>query len=135
MVPTRPQTLRKRRALLRQVRAEIRLTYRDPALDLSDVASAVGASPRQVQRVLAELGQTDFRTTLLMVRMREAERLLRSGHSVRATANRVGYAGPSGLVAAFKRHFGVPPSALRPGPLDYDQEWRTREEHEDGRDD
>ena len=46
--------------------------------------------------------------------MRRARRLLERGASVRATAPRVGYAGASGLVAAFKRAYGVPPSAVHP---------------------
>lgn len=86
----------------------------DPALDLGDVAAVVGCSPRQLQRVFAEVGRSDFRTELLELRMRRARRLLERGASVRATAPRVGYAGASGLVAAFKRAYGVPPSAVHP---------------------
>jgi AraC-like DNA-binding protein len=110
----------------------MRRRYCDPTLDLCDVALAVGASSRQLQRVFREVAATDFRGELLALRMREAERLLRRGMPVRRVASRVGYAGPSGLVAAFKRATGVPPSALHPAPLDYDHEWRRKERETDG---
>lgn len=126
-MPPRPQTQAKRRELLAAARAELRRRYVDPSLDLGDVARAIGTSPRQLQRVFREMAGADFRGELLGLRMREAERLLRRGMPVRRVASRVGYAGPSGLVAAFKREIGVPPSAMHPGPLDYDLEWREKE--------
>jgi AraC-like DNA-binding protein len=43
--------------------------------------------------------------------MEEAARLLRDRrHSVTEIAMRVGYANPSKFAAAFRKHFGVPPS-------------------------
>lgn len=97
----------------------LRQRYRDPDLDLSDVAGAVGSSPRQLQRVFREVADADFRGVLLELRMRRARRLLERGATVRATAPRVGYRGPSGLVAAYRRHWGVPPSVHQPAHRPY----------------
>jgi AraC-like DNA-binding protein len=125
-VPPRPQTQHHRQEILFAARVQLRQRFADPSLDLADLATAVGTSPRQLQRVFSD-AETDFRGELLAVRMRAATRLLRSGVPVRRVAGRVGYAGASGLVAAYKRYTGVPPSAAHPEPLDYDEHWRAAE--------
>lgn len=99
-------------------------------LGLADIAEDVGCSPRQLQRVFREVGGTDFRTRLLTVRMEHARRLLsrkEQGLSVRAAARKVGYREASGLRQAFVRHFGLNPSDVQPGALDYDDLWRRAE--------
>lgn len=123
---------RDRAALLRAARAEIRRRLQDPDLDLRVVAAAVGASPRQVQRVFAESGES-FRAYRLRLRMTEAERLLRRGLPVRVVARRVGYREASGFRQALWRFSGQRPSDLRPPPLDYDELWREQERRARGR--
>ena len=116
----RNETQKRRRELLRAARAVVRARYRDPELSLAAVAAAIGSSPRQLQRVFREAGGEDFRTHLLGVRMREAHRLLvERDVPAYKVAPRVGYSGASasGLRLAFKRYYGVTPSAVqRPGP-------------------
>jgi len=115
----RPATRQKRQQLLREARAVIRRRYADPDLDLRDVAGAVGASTRQLQRVFGESGE-DFRSYLLRVRMTEARRLITretNPLAVRVACRRVGYRQASGLRQAFLRFYGYNPSEVQaPAP-------------------
>lgn len=108
----RPATTRRRRALLRRARGVIRSRFADPDLDLSDVAEAIGSSPRQLQRASGEA----FRSYLLRVRMTEAKRLITREPNplpVRIACRRVGYRQASGLRQAFVRFYGYNPSAIQ----------------------
>lgn len=99
-------TVTERRALLRAARQVLRERYREPELSLSDVAEAVGTSPRQLQRVFREEGGEDFRPALLGVRMRRAVGLLRRDVPSERVAHLVGYSGRSGLRLALRRYSG-----------------------------
>jgi transcriptional regulator GlxA family with amidase domain len=118
-MPT-PSTTRRRRQWLRDAYAVVRREYRDPKLELADVAAAVGISTRQLQRVFREEGGEDFRTYLLRVRMTKAAELLsreRNPLPVHVTARRVGYRQASGLRQAFVRFYGHNPSEIQePAP-------------------
>jgi AraC-like DNA-binding protein len=118
----RPATERQRRALLARTKRVVATRYSEFDLTLDDVAEEVGSSRRQLQRLFAELEGEDFRRYLLRVRMERARTLLsreRDPLPVRATARRVGYRQASGLRQAFKRHFGINPSEVQPGPPKY----------------
>lgn len=114
------ETRARRRAWLRAGHAVIRREYRDPDLGLAEVASAVGISSRQLQRVFREEGGEDFRGYLLRVRMTKAAELLgrdRNPLPVHVTARCVGYRQASGLRQAFVRFYGHNPSEIqRPAP-------------------
>lgn len=117
----RPTTRQQRQQLLREARALIRRRYADPDLDLRDVAEAVGASTRQLQRVFGESGE-DFRSYLLRVRMTEAMRLItrdKNPLAVRVACRRVGYRQASGLRQAFVRFYGFNPSEVQRKPPQY----------------
>jgi AraC-like DNA-binding protein len=118
-MPTRATTTR-RREWLRDAYAVVRREYRDPDLVLADVAAAVGASTRQLQRIFREEGGEDFRSYLLRVRMEKAAELLRGEKNplpIHVTARRVGYRQASGLRQAFVRFYGHNPSEIqRPAP-------------------
>lgn len=104
--------------------------YGEFDLGLADIAEAVGASPRQLQRIFREVGGTDFRGYLLSVRMTRARQLLSrktNAPSVRAAARQVGYREASGLRQQFVRYFGVNPSDVQAPPPDYDEFWRAAE--------
>jgi len=117
----RRATERRRKELLTQAERVIRNRYAEFDLSLADVAAAVGASPRQVQRIFREAGDTEFQAVLLRVRVEAARRLLerKNGLTVKAAARAVGYRGASGLVAASQRFYGKPPSAFQPEPPEY----------------
>lgn len=115
-------TLQRRRALLQRARAYIARAYSNPDLGVGEVARAVGASTRQLQRVFRELGGEDFRTYLLRVRMEQAARLLTDSTNplpIRAVARHVGYRQASGLRQAFVRYYGHAPSAAQPSAPEY----------------
>lgn len=119
---TRPDTHRRRRALLQAAKAVIQARYRDPDLSLEDVAGELDISTRQLQRVFREEAGTDFRSYLLGYRMKYAARLLgrqRNPLPVRTVAPLVGYRGASGLRQAFKRYYGHNPSEIQPPPGEY----------------
>ncbi|MEM9219568.1 MAG: AraC family transcriptional regulator [Cyanobacteria bacterium P01_F01_bin.150] len=81
-----------------------------------DLAQRVGISERTLQRGFKALfGMTPF-VYLTQQRMAKAERLLREpDHTIAEVANWVGYANPAQLAAAFKRQFGITPSACKQG--------------------
>ncbi len=80
-------------------------------LQLTDVASRIATSPRQLQRVFAEVGGTTFRRHRASVRLERAATHLRAGNSVSETAALVGYRHPAHFSAAFRDRYGVAPSA------------------------
>jgi AraC family transcriptional regulator of adaptative response / methylphosphotriester-DNA alkyltransferase methyltransferase len=87
--------------------------YRRP-LTLPVVARALAASPRQVQRAYAEIGQTSFAAHLRAVRLGNAAELLaRQPLTVADVARLVGYGQPSHFVKAFRRRYGMTPGAFR----------------------
>ena len=119
---TAAATTARRRRLLRAARAYIRAHYPDPDRSLVEVAEAVGASPRQLQRVFREQGDQDFRTYLLRIRMEQARRLIarkRNPLPIYRAARRVGYRQHSGLRQAFLRYYGYNPSAIQAAPPRY----------------
>lgn len=121
-------TWNRRRDLLSRARAEVRRRVADPDLALKGLAEVVGSSPRQLQRVFAEVSGESFRDYVLRVRIELARRLVECDDlPAHVVAKRCGYRGRSGLIQAFTRYYGAPPSAFRPPPLDYDEEWRARE--------
>jgi AraC-like DNA-binding protein len=83
---------------------------------VDDVARRVATSPRQLQRVFAEVSGLGFRSFLRHVRMCHAAHLLSSSDlPVKEIARRVGYRDASQFSKAFKRAYGVTPSQSRAG--------------------
>ena len=82
-------------------------------LQLTDIAARIATSPRQLQRVFAEVGGTTFRQHRAQLRLDRARDHLRRGTSVSETAALVGYRHPAHFSAAFRERFGVVPSAYR----------------------
>ena len=124
------KTERRRIALLQAAERAIRHRYAEFDLGLIEIAEAVGTSPRQLQRVFREVGDTDFRSYLLKIRMEHAHRLLsrRTGFwSTRKVARAVGYREASGLRWQFKRFYGYNPSEIKTGRFDYDEHWQEAE--------
>jgi AraC family transcriptional regulator of adaptative response / methylphosphotriester-DNA alkyltransferase methyltransferase len=83
-------------------------------LGLDEVARRVACSRRQLQRCYAEIGETTYRTHLIATRMqRAAELLAESAMTVRDVADSVGYRQPAQFAKAFRRHYGMTPTAFR----------------------
>ena len=87
----------------------------DPAstAGLAELAREAGASPRTIQRLfLAETG-LPFAQWRQRLRLLHGATVLGAGRSVTEAGLAAGYAGTSAFTAAFRRHFGHPPSRLR----------------------
>ncbi len=84
-------------------------------LQLTEIAARIATSPRQLQRVFAEVGGTTFRQHRAYLRLDRARDHLRRGVSVSETAALVGYRHPAHFSAAFRERFGVVPSVYRDG--------------------
>lgn len=101
---------------LDRVLAEI---HADPGRDWSlDLLAAVGAMSRTVfaERFRNTVG-TSPASYVTHVRIDQAKRLLRTGHSVSETAATLGYGSDEGFRRAFRRHTGRTPSAWRGADL------------------
>jgi AraC-like DNA-binding protein len=106
-------TQRRRRDLFEAAADIIRFEYGDE-LTLEGVARRLYASPRQLQRAFSEAAQSGFRAFLTRVRMERARELLcESPYRVCEVAGAVGYQEPAQFAKAFRRVYGVSPSALR----------------------
>lgn len=83
-------------------------------LRIDDVARRVATSPRQLQRIFADVAGLGFRSYLRRLRMaRAADLLATTALPVKEIARRVGYGDASQFSKAFKRSYGVSPSQLR----------------------
>lgn len=88
-------------------------TVDDPARSPSFavLCRRAGVSVRTMERVFRREVGTDFETWRRQARLMKAVELLVSGRSVKETAARIGYRGPSAFVAMFRAAFGQTPKA------------------------
>jgi AraC family transcriptional regulator len=115
--PARPDTCVT--PLMRRVDRAIQLIETDYARDLtlSDLAAAAGLSPFYFARAFQRLVGVPPHRYLTGVRLRHAARLLDAGAAVTFTCYDVGFGSLSHFVTAFRKRFGVVPSAVRRGSL------------------
>jgi AraC-like DNA-binding protein len=108
----RPHQLSWYAARIDRAKELMRAQFADP-LSLSQIASEVGMSLYSFARLFAELeGETPHRC-LVEIRLQEAVRELREGARVTEVCAAVGFGSLSHFISAFRRRFGVPPSAYR----------------------
>jgi AraC-like DNA-binding protein len=98
--------------LLEHVRAQIGRGLVRGHFALSNVAGALGVSPRTLERRLAEHGER-YQELVESVRRSLALRLLDQGRSVEEAAGLLGYAERSSFHRAFVRWFGKTPATLQ----------------------
>jgi len=109
----RPGTLAERRRLYLLARLLVKRRYGEH-LTLTIVAKTLASSPRQLQRAYEQFGHGTFRDDLLARRMIAATELLsKPSIPMRDVARLVGYSQPPHFARAFRRHYGVSPSAFR----------------------
>jgi AraC family transcriptional regulator, regulatory protein of adaptative response / methylphosphotriester-DNA alkyltransferase methyltransferase len=109
----RPVTAAAHTAIFDEATAIVASEYSRP-LTIDEVARRVATSPRQLQRVFADVGGLGFRSYLRRVRMCQAARLLTCADiPVKEVGRRVGYGDPGQFSKAFKRTFGLSPSESR----------------------
>ncbi|MDZ5649837.1 helix-turn-helix domain-containing protein [Nitrospirillum sp. BR 11828] len=101
----------------RQVRGYVDANLRDPGLNSTQVAAALGISPRYVQMAFASLGTTAT-AYILARRLDLAATTLRSrrdapGTSISDIAYDVGFNDLSHFSRSFRAHFGISPRSYR----------------------
>jgi AraC-like DNA-binding protein len=94
--------------------ARILATEFSRPLRIDEVARRVATSPRQLQRVFADVAGLGFRSYLRRIRMsRAAELLATTDIPVKEVARRVGYGDAGQFSKAFKCAHGVSPTQSR----------------------
>ena len=113
----RASTVQRRRDLYGEAIEVIGRQHGDPDLSLARVAHEIATSRRQLQRALAEVGNTSFSRELQRARMeRAAQLLLAGGLPVQVVASAVGYRQAAQFAKVFRRHYGSSPSTFRRSP-------------------
>jgi len=108
-------TRESRRTLYAEAREMMRAECAEE-LTLEAVARRIATSPRQLQRAFDEAGAPPFQQVLVEVRVGRAQELLRDTKlPIDHVAMKVGYQTPSSFAKAFRRAFGIAPSAYRAG--------------------
>jgi transcriptional regulator GlxA family with amidase domain len=109
----RPATQESRLAIFAEA-VEILANESSRPLRIGEVAGRVATSPRQLQRIFADVAGMGFRSYLRRLRMSKAADLLATTPlPVKEIARSVGYGDASQVSKAFKRTNGVSPSRCR----------------------
>jgi len=109
----RAETSARRARLLAEAAMAIEQCYAEPELALGDIAHQIATSERQLQRIFADLGASAFRDELAAVRMQHGAQLLHDSYmTVTEIARHVGYRQASQFSKAFRRFYGVTPTAF-----------------------
>jgi AraC-like DNA-binding protein len=103
--------------LMRRIERAVQLIETDyaRALTLGDLASAAGLSTFYFARVFQRFVGVPPHRYLTGVRLRHAAKMLDDGAAVTFTCYEVGFGSLSHFVTAFRKRFGVVPSAVRHG--------------------
>lgn len=103
--------------VMRRIDRSVELIESDFArqLTLGELADAAGMSMYHFARVFRELTGIPAHRYLTAVRLRSAARRLDEGESVTSTCYEVGFASLSHFVTAFRKRFGITPSAAAKG--------------------
>jgi AraC-like DNA-binding protein len=109
-----PETLTAHRRLYLLARVIVARHYRRE-LTLAEVAAALSTSPRQLQRVYAQFGESTFHEDLFARRMAVAAELLVEQRAIPVcdVARLVGYRQAAHFARAFRCCYGLPPARFR----------------------
>lgn len=107
-------------ARLQAIKADIAARSCDPRLDIANVATRAGISPRYVRRLFQDEGSS-FSAHVLSERLDRAHRLLlhpgQGRRTIAAVAYACGFGDLSYFNRTFRRRFGMTPSDLRGGAV------------------
>jgi AraC family transcriptional regulator, regulatory protein of adaptative response / methylphosphotriester-DNA alkyltransferase methyltransferase len=126
----RPATEEAYLAIFDEAAGILAMEYSRP-VKIREVARRVATSPRQLQRIFADVGGCGFRSHLMRVRMSHAAHLLAGTNlPVKEVARRVGYGDPGQFSKAFRREHGVSPSQSRAMGHALEEKWTHLPESE-----
>lgn len=112
-MPQRPSTFSERRRLYLLAHVMVQRYY-CRELTVESVAKALAISPRQLQRIYAQFGDTTFHDDLVGRRLEAAAQLLSTPSiTVRDVAQQAGFHQSPHFARAFRRRYGVSPSTYR----------------------
>jgi AraC-like DNA-binding protein len=101
---------------LREILAEIRTSFADPAFSPRHLAQKLALSPRYVQALLHETG-VSFTERVLELRLQKARTMLMSQRNGRLKVSEIAYACGFNEISyfnqAFRRRFGAAPTQFR----------------------
>ena len=80
---------------------------------ISGIAESLGLNRKYLARIFKESRGISMQECLISKRLHEAKKLLLSGYGASESAYMVGYSDPFGFSKAFKRKYGMPPSAIK----------------------
>ena len=99
--------------LIEDIVAYIRANYKDPSLCLNKLSDEFGISESYFSHMFKENMNINFSVYLEDLRLNEAARLIKEGNSnLTEVSFEVGYNNPTSFRRAFKKKFGVTPSAM-----------------------
>jgi AraC-like DNA-binding protein len=102
--------------IVQRVNKYVRAHIGDTDLNTEKVASEIGMSSRQLNRILA-LNDLTVKKLILEERLSRARRSIETGslknESIAELAYRCGFSAPSQFTRAFRKHFGVGPTEIR----------------------
>jgi AraC-like DNA-binding protein len=105
-----------RAARLREILAEIRANFANPAFSPQHLARKLALSPRYVQALLHETGAS-FTERVLELRLQKARTMLMSHQNGRLKVSAIAYACGFNEISyfnqTFRRRFGAPPTQFR----------------------
>ena len=109
----RPETSEQHRAWVESAKAVLAQSYAR-RLTLKEIARRVYCSPFHLSRIFRRQVGMPLHRYLVRVRLSESlDRVLRGDRDLEAVAAETGFSSHSHLTHAFKREFGIPPSAVR----------------------
>jgi AraC-like DNA-binding protein len=106
-----------RRSYATRVHAYLASRENPGALDMNDVARALGTSARSLRRRLHEEGAS-WHELMEAARAEVARNLIRGSASIQRVASTLGFADPTAFHHAFKRWTGMTPSEFRQRSLE-----------------
>ena len=86
----------------------------DKALTVTELAELCGVSVPTLEKTVYKYLRCGAMTYYPVLRMKKAVEMLSEGKSVKETAFSLGFANQNYFSASFKKHYGYPPSKLKP---------------------
>ncbi|HMR19522.1 MAG TPA: helix-turn-helix transcriptional regulator, partial [Sphingobacterium sp.] len=85
----------------------------DQTLSIEDIAEALNISRVQLYRKTKSLLQCSVNEYILQRRLKKSKHLITDGYHINEVADKVGFSSATYYAAAFKKQFGITPTAFK----------------------